>query len=72
MARLVRALSTINNYIIVVEHDLSILDHLSDYICCFYGEPSAYGIVSMPASVNHGINIFMAGYIPTENMRFRE
>lgn len=24
-------------YVIVVEHDLSVLDYLSDFICCLYG-----------------------------------
>lgn len=26
----------------------------------------------MPFTVREGINIFLAGYVPTENMRFRE
>ena len=26
----------------------------------------------MPFSVREGINIFIAGYVPTENMRFRD
>ncbi len=26
----------------------------------------------MPFTVREGINIFLAGFIPTENMRFRE
>ena len=26
----------------------------------------------MPYSVREGINIFLAGFIPTENMRFRD
>merc|ERR550514_258475 len=59
-------------FVIVVEHDLSILDYLSDFICCLYGVPGAYGVVSMPFSVREGINIFLAGFIPTENMRFRD
>ena len=41
-------------YIIVVEHDLSVLDYLSDYICCLYGAPGAYGVVTMPFSVREG------------------
>ena len=41
-------------YIIVVEHDLSVLDYLSDFICCLYGVPSAYGVVTMPFSVREG------------------
>ena len=59
-------------YVIVVEHDLSVLDYLSDYICCLYGNPGAYGVVTMPFSVREGINIFLAGWVPTENMRFRD
>jgi ATP-binding cassette subfamily E protein 1 len=56
----------------VVEHDLSVLDYLSDFICCLYGVPGAYGVVTLPFSVREGINIFLAGFIPTENLRFRE
>jgi ATP-binding cassette subfamily E protein 1 len=26
----------------------------------------------MPFSVREGINIFLAGFVPTENMRFRD
>lgn len=55
-----------------MEHDLSILDYLSDYICCLYGTPGAYGVVTFPSSVREGINIFLNGFIPTENLRFRE
>lgn len=44
-------------YVLVVEHDLAVLDYLSDYICCLYGTPSAYGVVTMPFSVREGINM---------------
>jgi ATP-binding cassette, sub-family E, member 1 len=59
-------------YVLVVEHDLAVLDYLSDYICVLYGSPGAYGVVTMPFSVRQGINAFLAGFIPTENLRFRE
>lgn len=59
-------------YVIVVEHDLAVLDYLSDFICCLYGKPGAYGVVTLPFSVREGINIFLAGFIPTENLRFRQ
>lgn len=55
-----------------MEHDLSVLDYLSDFICVLYGKPGVYGVVTMPASVREGINIFLDGNIPTENLRFRE
>ncbi len=68
----VRELSDTENYIIAVEHDLSILDYLSDNICVLYGVPAAYGVVTLPYGVREGINVFLDGFIPTENMRFRE
>ncbi|KAK3704275.1 Fe-S cluster-binding ribosome biosynthesis protein [Vermiconidia calcicola] len=70
--RLIRSLLRTDTYVIVVEHDLSILDYLSDYICCLYGKPAVYGVVTAPFSVREGINIFLDGNIPTENLRFRE
>ena len=71
-ARTIRSLTRPENYVIVVEHDLSVLDYLSDFICVLYGKPSVYGVVTLPASVREGINIFLDGHIPTENLRFRD
>ncbi|KAI6040883.1 P-loop containing nucleoside triphosphate hydrolase protein [Pisolithus marmoratus] len=79
-AEVIRSLLSPNCYVIAVEHDLSVLDYLSDFICCLYGKPSMYGVVTMPYSVREGINlvhviginIFLDGFIPTENLRFRE
>lgn len=71
-AEVIRSLLTPDCYVIAVEHDLSVLDYLSDFICCLYGKPSMYGVVTMPYSVREGINIFLDGFIPTENLRFRE
>mmetsp|Transcript_20622 Transcript_20622/g.22906 ORF Transcript_20622/g.22906 Transcript_20622/m.22906 type:complete len:620 (+) Transcript_20622:45-1904(+) len=59
-------------YVIVVEHDLSVLDYLSDFVCVLYGTPGAYGVVTLPYGVREGINVFLAGFIPTENLRFRD
>lgn len=67
----IRSLCRPTNYVICVEHDLSILDYLSDFICVLYGMPSFYGVVTLPFSVREGINIFLDGHIPTENLRFR-
>lgn len=58
-------------YVIVVEHDLAVLDYLSDFICCLYGVPGVYGVVTLPSGVREGINMFLDGFIRTENMRFR-
>ncbi|KAM0235756.1 hypothetical protein ACHAPO_005541 [Fusarium lateritium] len=71
-ALVIRSLLRDNDYVIVVEHDLSVLDYLSDYICVLYGRPAVYGVVTLPYSVREGINIFLDGHIPTENLRFRD
>lgn len=70
-ARMIRELLGPSVYVIVVEHDLSVLDYLSDFVCILYGVPSVYGVVTLPYSVREGINIFLDGNIPTENLRFR-
>ena len=70
--QVIRSLLDERTYVICVEHDLAVLDYLSDFICCLYGKPGAYGVVTLPFSVREGINIFLAGFVPTENLRFRE
>ncbi|MFX0012435.1 MAG: ribosome biogenesis/translation initiation ATPase RLI, partial [Candidatus Hermodarchaeota archaeon] len=72
MAKLIRTLTEQDKVVIVVEHDLAILDYLSDYISLFYGEPGVYGIISHPQGVRVGINIYLNGYIKDENVRIRE
>jgi ATP-binding cassette subfamily E protein 1 len=71
-SRVIRNILKADNYVIVVEHDLAVIDYMSDFVCCLWGAPGAYGVVTMPFSVREGINIFLDGFIPTENMRFRE
>uniref|UniRef100_A0A7S1T868 Probable ATP-dependent transporter ycf16 n=1 Tax=Compsopogon caeruleus TaxID=31354 RepID=A0A7S1T868_9RHOD len=71
-ALVIRQLLTPTTYVIAVEHDLAVLDYLSDFICCLYGTPGAYGVVTLPFSVREGINVFLAGFIKTENLRFRD
>jgi len=72
VAKAVRSLKNDGKTIIVAEHDLAIIDYLSDQICIFYGEPGVYGIVSNVHGVRTGINIYLQGYIPDENVRFRK
>jgi ATP-binding cassette subfamily E protein 1 len=71
-ARAIRSIPAPDNFTIVVEHDLSVLDYLSDFVCCLYGKASIYGVVTAPFGVREGINIFLDGFVPTENMRFRD
>jgi ATP-binding cassette subfamily E protein 1 len=72
VARAIRSLKEQQKTIIVAEHDLAIIDYLSDQICVFYGEPGVYGVVSHVHGVRTGINIYLQGYIPDENMLFRK
>jgi len=58
-------------YVVVVEHDLMILDYISDYVSILYGEPGVYGIVSQPYGVRTGINHYLNGFLPSENVRIR-
>jgi len=71
-ARVIRSLKDEGKTVIVAEHDLAILDYLSDQICVFYGSPSVYGIVSHVHAVRTGINIYLEGFVPDENVRFRK
>jgi len=71
-ARAIRSLREEGKTVIVAEHDLAILDYLSDQICVFYGMPGVYGIVSHVHGVRVGINIYLEGFIPDENVRFRK
>ena len=72
VARTIQNLSKIGKTVMVVEHDLTFLYFLSDYIEVLYGEAIAYGIVSSVMSTKVGINVFLDGYLPSENVRFRD
>jgi ATP-binding cassette subfamily E protein 1 len=72
MARLVQSLSGKNKRIVIIEHDLAILDFLSDYIHLIYGQPGAFGIISNPQGTRIGINIYLNGFIKDENMKIRD
>lgn len=56
---------------LVVEHDLAILDLVADFIHIAYGEPGVYGVVTYPKGVRVGINQYLAGYLHEENIRIR-
>jgi ATP-binding cassette subfamily E protein 1 len=71
MAKIIRKLAE-DNSVIVIEHDLAVLDYLSDYAHVMYGKPGAYGIVSGLKGSRVGINEFLGGYLRAENVRFRK
>jgi ATP-binding cassette, sub-family E, member 1 len=72
VAKVIRELAEQGKNVMVVEHDMTLLDYLSDYVHIIYGEPGAYGIVSGMQSTKVGINNFLEGFLPAENVRFRD
>ena len=72
VAKVIQNLAGEGKSVMVVEHDMTLLDYLSDYIYILYGEPGAYGIVSTLQGTKLGINNFLEGFSPSENVRFRE
>jgi ATP-binding cassette subfamily E protein 1 len=72
-ARLIQELAAddTERSMLVVEHDLAILDLLADTLHVAYGEPGAYGVITDPKSVRNGINEYLGGYLDNENMRIR-
>jgi ATP-binding cassette, sub-family E, member 1 len=57
---------------VVVEHDLLVLDFLADTVHLVYGLPKAYGIIALPRAARNGINAYLEGYVKEENIRFRD
>ncbi|EGD71947.1 MAG: ABC transporter related protein [Candidatus Parvarchaeum acidophilus ARMAN-5_'5-way FS'] len=58
--------------VIVVEHDLVMLDYLTDFVQIFYGSEANYGVASHIMPSRNGINTYLEGYLPAENVRFRD
>jgi ATP-binding cassette, sub-family E, member 1 len=70
-ARLIRELAT-RRPVVIVEHDLAILDMLADTVHIGYGKPAVFGIITRPKGVRVGINQYLEGFLAEENVRFRD
>ena len=71
-ARSIRRLVDEGKSVLVAEHDLAMLDYLSDEVYLVYGQASVYGIVSHVHPTRGGINDYLTGFLADENMRFRD
>ncbi|OKY78876.1 MAG: Translation initiation factor RLI1 containing Fe-S and AAA+ ATPase domain [Candidatus Methanohalarchaeum thermophilum] len=71
VAKLVKEISE-EKTILVVEHDLAILDLISENIHLAYGEPGGYGVLTKPKGTRRGINQYLEGFLPEENIRIRK
>ncbi len=72
VSKFIRDLADEDTAVMVVEHDLIVLDYMTDLVHLMYGKETAYGIVSQPKSTRKGINIYLEGYLKEENIRFRD
>ena len=71
VARIIQQLSQ-EKKVIVVEHDLAVLDFLCENVHIMYGTEGAYGVTTFPRGVRHAINTYLSGYLKEENIRFGE
>ena len=72
VAKVIRKLAENGKNVLVVEHDLIILDYLADLVHILFGQMAAYGVVSHPLSAKNGVNTYLEGYLRDENIRFRD
>jgi ATP-binding cassette subfamily E protein 1 len=70
VARLLRRLGETHS-VLVVEHDLALLDYLADQAHLVYGEEAAFGVISHPLPMRTAVNTYLQGYLKDENVRFR-
>jgi ATP-binding cassette, sub-family E, member 1 len=72
VSKLIRKVADSGKSVLVVEHDMAFLDYVADYVQVIYGEPGAYGVVSGLYASRTGVNALLDGYLPQENIRFRD
>ncbi|MBL7054370.1 ribosome biogenesis/translation initiation ATPase RLI, partial [Candidatus Woesearchaeota archaeon] len=72
VSKFIRSLADEKTAVLVVEHDLIIMDYMTDLIHLMYGRENCYGIVSGVKASKTGINIYLSGYLKEENVRFRD
>ena len=72
VSKFIKNLADDDTAIIVVEHDLIILDYMAELIHIMYGKEGCYGVVSGVNATKTGINIYLSGYLKQENVRFRD
>ncbi len=72
ISKFIKSLANEETAIMVVEHDLIILDYMTDIIHLMYGKASCYGVVSQPMASKVGVNTYLEGFLKSENIRFRD
>ena len=71
VSKFIKKLAQKDVAVMVIEHDLIILDYMTELIHVVYGEEGGFGVSSMPKTTKNGINAYLEGFLKEENMRFR-
>ena len=71
IVRIIQELSATKR-VIVIEHDLAVLDVLADLVHIVYGKKGAFGIFTPARSTRQAINSYLDGFLPEENVRIRD
>lgn len=71
VAKVIQDLSK-HKQVVVIEHDLAVMDFLADLVHIMYGDEGAYGVMAQPRAVRTAINVYLEGYLREENIRFRD
>jgi len=71
VSKFIKSLADEETAVLLVDHDLIVMDYMADLVHMFYGKEEVYGIVSQPKTVKAGINVYLSGYLKEENVRFR-
>lgn len=71
IAKILRTLAETKK-VMVIEHDLAILDFLCDQIHIAYGEEGAYGVMTKARPTRNAVNAYLQGFLLEENIRIRE
>jgi len=72
ISKMIHKLSKHDNYVLVIDHDMLMLDYIVDDLHIVYGVPTAYGIVSNMMTTSEGLNQYTIGFIKAQNIRFRD
>lgn len=72
--RIVRIIQdlAVTKRVIVIEHDLAVLDVLCDLVHIVYGKKGAFGIFTPARSTRQAINTYLDGFLPEQNVRIRD
>jgi len=72
ISKFIKELANQHTAVLVIEHDLIILDYMTDLVHIMYGKENCYGIVANPRATRTAINTYLSGFLKEENMRFRD